>query len=63
MTLNLDTFGELDLSGTDPSGQVGCMARRLAELSAQEQALLQQLAFVHRAQEIALQALDSFISS
>lgn len=56
-----DAFGQLDLSGTDPSGRVGCMARRLADLDTQERRLLEDLRFVRAAQEVAMAALDRFI--
>ena len=58
----IDAFGVLDLSGTDVTGRMGCMARRLADLSAQEQQLLAQLRFVRSAQRVALTALDTFIA-
>lgn len=62
MSLDHDAFGELDLSGTDVTGRVGCMARRLADLSAQEEELHAQLRFVRSAQRVALKALDTFIA-
>jgi len=60
--IDSDAFGELDLSGTDVTGRMGCMARRLADLSAQEEQLLAQLRFVRSAQRVALTALDTFIA-
>lgn len=62
MSLDHDAFGELDLSGTDTSGRMGCMTRRLADLHTQEQQLLAQLSFVRSAQRVALRAMDAFIA-
>lgn len=59
-----DSFGELDLSNSGgKSGAIGCMARRLTDLSAAEQRLLAELRFVRAAQTVALRALDRFISA
>jgi hypothetical protein len=58
-----DAFDELDLSPNPHpnSGQIGCMTRRLADLGRAEAQLMQELAFVHAAQRVALKAMDNFI--
>lgn len=60
--MTLDAFDCVDLSGSDPSGRVGAMARRLSELHAQEYKLLMELRQVRISQRIALDALDRFIA-
>lgn len=61
--LDHDAFGELDLSPNPHpnSGQIGCMTRRLADLGRAEAQLMQELAFVHAAQRVALKAIDNFL--
>lgn len=45
------------------SGQIGCMTRRLAGLHKAELRLKQELAFVHAAQKVTLNAIDNFIAN
>lgn len=58
-----DAWGEVDHSGDPRSARIGCMARRLADLSAAEQRLLAELRFIRAAQTVALRAIDRFISA
>lgn len=57
-----DAWGEVDHSGDPHSARMGCMSRRLADLSATEQRLLEELHFVRSAQAVALRAIDRFIA-
>jgi hypothetical protein len=59
----IDAWGEIDHSGDPRSARIGCMTRRLADLSAAEQRLLAELRFVRAAQTVALRAIDRFISA
>ena len=59
----IDAWGEVDHSGDPRSARIGCMTRRLADLSAAEQRLLAELRFVRAAQYVALRAIDRFISA
>lgn len=56
-----DAWGAVDHSGDPRSARIGCMTRRLADLSAAESRLLAELRFVRAAQTVALHAIDSFI--
>lgn len=59
-----DAFDVLDLSnGGRVSGQVGCMVRRLDSLWRREKQLIDELAQVRAARDVAMAALDRFIAA
>lgn len=61
--MDRDAFGELDLSnGGGKSGAIGCMIRRLSDLSKQERQLLAELDGIQTAKAVATAALDRFIA-
>lgn len=58
-----DAFGELDLSNSGGnSGAIGCMVRRIADLTTRERHLLSELDSIRESRTIAFAALDRFIT-